>query len=89
MIKTATYLGLAALITAIGAFWAHHDTYSPTMFSALGACVALGGVLAIIGLGRLMFAIEMSVRRFVLRRHLGVMGSLGGYVLVENPQPTL
>jgi len=89
VIKTATHLGLAALIAAIGVFWAQHDAYSPTMFSALGACVALGGMLAILGLGRLMFAIEMSVRRFVLRRHLGVTGSLGGYVLVENPQPTL
>lgn len=88
MIRALALLVLAALPAAIGAFWAYTNPYSPVLFSALLACAAACYVFGAMATGALMFEVEQAIKRAIFwHKHRYPLAR--GYVLVDDPQPTL
>lgn len=88
ILSCVTCLALSALTTAIAIFWATHNPYSDSLFSAILACVALASISGFVGFGSLMHAMATRYARWRCRVRLGAQAPLTGYILLKTPQPT-
>lgn len=81
-------LGVAAEFAALIWFTAHRPWHRD-MLGPIFAYVAIAGVFAALGIGAVWRALEVAIRRELLRRRCGAVNPLSAYVIVVDPQPTL